>query len=84
MLLSETAENSGRLETLRALRQKLAEALDESKSGRDIASLALQLQKVLLQIEEIETAEANDTDELQAIVDECKDRQTRPRRRGDH
>ena len=54
MTLSEVSKKGGYLATLKALRQKLADSLDESHSGRDIASLALQLQKVLAQIEELE------------------------------
>ena len=66
MTITETAEKGDRLETLKALRRKLAETLDETHSGRDIASLTLQMQKVLQQIDDIEDATSGD--EIDEII----------------
>lgn len=64
MKLETIAKKGDSLETLKALRDKIANTLDNTKSGRDIASLSRQLQLVLAQIEEIEAekkAEEGDT-----------------------
>ena len=67
--LPQISETGNRLETLKALRQKVAEAIDKSKSGRDIAALSRQLQIVMVEIEEIEAAD-NLHDEISAILAE--------------
>jgi hypothetical protein len=55
----ETAVAAGvRLDSLRALRDVLARAMDTSDSGRDIAALANRLTDVLSQIEEAEKLSA--------------------------
>ena len=54
MKLETIAQKGDDLETLKALRQKLAHTIDESKSGRDISSLSRQLQIVMSQITELE------------------------------
>ncbi len=54
MKLAQIADKGDNLETLKQLRHKLAETIDESKSGRDISSLARQLQLVMAQISELE------------------------------
>ncbi len=64
MNIAEIAQKGDDLETLKALRQKLAQTIDESNSGRDISSLSRQLQIVLSQIsilEEERRAESEDT-----------------------
>lgn len=61
--LERIAQRGDSLETLKALRQKLAKAIDSSNSGRDISSLARQLQIVMAQIDELENNAAN-TDSL--------------------
>ena len=58
--LPQISESGNRLETLKALRQKVAEAISKSKSGRDIAALSRQLQIIMVEIEEIEGATQND------------------------
>ena len=69
MTLTEIAQKGERLATLKALRDKLTEVLDRTNSGRDTAALALQLQKVLAQIDELEREEkAGDPDELDALI----------------
>lgn len=79
--LTETADRGEILETLRALRHKLTAALDRSESGRDIAALSLQLQKVLLQIDEIEKAEKEEEpDEIETILRARDARYIRPDR----
>ena len=54
MKIADIADKGDNLETLKELRHKLAETIDESKSGRDISSLARQLQIVMIQIEKLE------------------------------
>lgn len=64
MKLAQIADKGDNLETLKQLRHKLAETIDESKSGRDISSLARQLQLVMAQIsalEEEKRLESTDT-----------------------
>lgn len=58
--LASIAQNGNNLETLRALRQTLAEAIDRTTSGRDIASLSRQLQIVMERISELEAQEDDD------------------------
>lgn len=54
MSIVQIADKGDNLETLKELRHKLAATIDESKSGRDISSLARQLQIVMIQIEKLE------------------------------
>ena len=54
MTLTEIADKGDNLETLKQLRHKLADTIDQSRSGRDISSLARQLQLVMAQISELE------------------------------
>jgi hypothetical protein len=56
--LEQTVVQGDRLESLRALRDVLARAMDSSDSGRDIAALANRLTDVLQQIEVAEKASA--------------------------
>lgn len=60
MQLANIASNGNNLETLRALRQTIAEAIDRTKSGRDLASLSRQLQIVMERITELEALEEDD------------------------
>jgi predicted nucleic acid-binding Zn-ribbon protein len=52
--LAQIAALNDRLDTLKALRDKLALAIDATESSRDLAALSRQLTDVLAQIEEIE------------------------------
>lgn len=63
MDLIQIADQGNTLETLMALRHKIAEALDNSHSGRDIAALARQLLYVSAKIAEIEAKEAADAND---------------------
>ena len=56
MSLEQTVVGGDRLESLKALRDVLARAMDACDSGRDIAALANRLTDVLLQIETAEKA----------------------------
>ena len=58
--LASIAQNGDNLETLRALRQTIAEAIDRTKSGRDLASLSRQLQIVIEKISELEAQDSDD------------------------
>ena len=57
-MIHETLQD-GRLETLKALRDRLARDIDQTTSKRDVASLALRLQSVLADIDGIEGGSAN-------------------------
>lgn len=54
VLIEKIAQKGDDLETLKTLRQKIAKTIDESQSGRDIASLSRQLQIVMDRISELE------------------------------
>lgn len=54
MSLKEAASSGNRLKTLEALRDFLAENLDDCESKRDIASMTTRLESVLEQIEKLE------------------------------
>jgi hypothetical protein len=58
--LTYAATSGDRLATLRALRDRLAEEIDASKSARDIASLSKQMTEVLEQIDKIESSKSGD------------------------
>lgn len=62
------AAREGRLEGLYALRDRLATAVDECDSMRDLASLSLRLTEVLAQIEDssVGTGETSPLDEIAA------------------
>lgn len=81
MSLASVADQGDNLELLKALRQKLATAIDESKSGRDIAALSRQLQIVAAQIESIEeTRQDKASNVLDEIVQRHKDQSVRNNR----
>ena len=60
MRIEQIASTGDNLETLEALRQKIARTLDESNSGRDIAALSRQLVGVMHQIEELKAQTQDD------------------------
>lgn len=67
MTLHETASTGDRLKTLESLRDLLAERIDSTDSGRDIAALSLRLTDVLAQIAELSpTSEVDVVDEIAA------------------
>jgi Fe-S cluster assembly ATPase SufC len=74
LTIEAIAAKENDLETLIALRQKLAQTLDESKSGRDIAALTRQLRFIMQEIEDLRMRD-NDTDDVAAIL---ADRNARP------
>lgn len=81
MNLVQIADKGNDLETLKQLRHKIAETIEESKSGRDIAALSRQLQKVMISISEIEERERiNSEDTILEIVRKKHDRQVRDSR----
>lgn len=80
--LEQIVEKNNTLESLKALRRKLANALDNTKSGRDIASLSRQLQIVMMQIAEIENKYGlNDETELDEIINRKRTNKVRPDKR---
>lgn len=62
------AESGNNLDTYKALRQKIARTIDESKSGRDIAALSKQLQIVIAKIEELEAEPEKRTETVLDMV----------------
>lgn len=78
--ITPVADSGDSLETLRALRHKLAETIDKSESGRDIAALSRQLQMVMAQIAEQEALQSED-DPVQDLLKEKKYQQVRGRDR---
>jgi len=57
-----------RLEALTALRDRLAEQIDETASARDLASLASRLTEVLEQIDTLKKDEEEKPDDLANLV----------------
>lgn len=74
MKLVEIADNGDVLETLRELRHVLAETIEGSTSGRDIAALTRQLQIVMNQIRELEEQSIQDDDlrEIEELISQHK------------
>lgn len=70
MDLPSIVSKGDELETLKALRDKLAVIIDKSTSGRDIAAMTRQLREILTRIEELET-QRNTPDEIEAILKEA-------------
>lgn len=54
--IATAARRNERLDTLYALREKIAKTLDKSESGRDIAALSKRLVEVMDEIELLEKA----------------------------
>ena len=74
--IEEVAEKGNNLETLKALRQNIARAIDSSSSGRDISSLSRQLQLVLDRIAELEAQIAelkSSQEESERLIQELKE-----------
>lgn len=69
MKLEEIASNGNRLSTLKALRSKIASAIDDTTSGRDIAALSLRLMDIIDQINDLE---GNNGDELDELIDDSR------------
>ena len=70
--IEEVAEKGNNLETLKALRQNIARAIDSSSSGRDISSLSRQLQLVLDRIAELEAQQQEEVSVLEIVRERHK------------
>lgn len=68
MNLTEAAASGDRLEALRSLRDVLAEAINNTSSGRDIASLSKQMADVLAQIEECENGKPSEQESVFDVI----------------
>ena len=68
MKLVETAQNGDHLETLKALREVLAETIESTSSARERATLALQLRMVLSEIDELEQDRKQNDDEISELL----------------
>jgi hypothetical protein len=66
--LADVASRGDRLETLRALRDRLARELDLTASARDVAALSRQLTDVLQQIEDLTDPEEEKDDFAELIA----------------
>lgn len=81
MSLSEISAQGVRVETLRALRDKLATQIEDTDSGRDVAALSRQLTDVLEQIDKLERAGEGAT-QGGTVLDELAKRRTQRGRAG--
>jgi len=64
------ADTGDRLETLEALRHKIAWTIHKSTSGRDIAALSKQLREVMDEIEELRApAAAEDPEKVTNVLE---------------
>lgn len=68
MSLERVAKSGDRLQTLRALRDYLARALDETASARDQAALSARLSDVLIQIQELTPPSEEERDEIDDLL----------------
>ena len=67
--IAKTAAKGDRLTTLEALRDRIAAEIDVTVDGRDLAALALRLQRVLSDIAELGGRTNEETDDLAARRD---------------
>lgn len=63
------ADGGDRLETLQALRHKLALTIHKSTSGRDIAALSKQLREVMDEIESMRASQEAEDPEKVTVLD---------------
>ena len=77
-ILEDVSAAGDDLATLKALRRKIAAAIDKSNSGRDIAALSRQLTLVMDQIRKLE-AEDRPT-EIEDLLAKREYRKVRPAR----
>ena len=66
--LVEASERGNRLTQLTELRRKLAEAIDDCESKRDLAALSRQYRETLKEIEELEEY-GQEEDEIKEILE---------------
>ena len=69
MSLERIAKAGDRLATLRALRDYLARALDDTDSARDQASLSARLTDVLIQIQELTPPNEEERDDIDDLLE---------------
>lgn len=72
--LAEAAKQNSRRDTLIALRDKLAAAIDECESGRDIAALSKRLMEVMGELDSIPDPNNQKKNPAQAARDRVKNR----------
>lgn len=61
MTLGDSVKSNNRRKALEALRDRLAEAIDSTESGRDIAALSKRLMEVMAQIDALPDQEADES-----------------------
>ena len=72
--LAEAAAKNSRRDTLIALRDKLAAAIDECESGRDIAALSKRLMEVMGELDSIPDPNNQKKNPAQAARERAKKR----------
>lgn len=77
--IEHIAESENDLRTLKAMRQKIAKALDSTKSARDIASLSKQMICVIEKIKELEQQDSDD-DPIRDLLESRNPSQVRDRK----
>lgn len=70
MSLADSAATGSRLGALKALRDYLAKALDETLSARDQAALSARYMDCLAQIEELSPPDDEERDEFDDLLDD--------------
>ena len=75
--LCTVADTGNRLETLKVLLRKVAQALEMSESGRDIAALARQMQIIMSEIDALEAEASARNPELTEIINKHRDHTVR-------
>lgn len=73
MKIVDTLKKGDKLATLKALQNKIARTIDESKSGRDIAALSKQLREVTEEIAEVKITEGSRSTVLEEIIKKHND-----------
>ena len=74
--IERIAESENDLGTLKALRQKIAKALDSTKSARDIAALTRQMVSIVEKIAELES-QADPEDPIKELLERGSHAQVR-------
>lgn len=74
MDLGKAAKSNNRRETLLALRDKIANTIDTTDSGRDIAALSKRLMEVMAEIEAMPDPSAEKKSKLQIAQERAESR----------
>lgn len=75
--LADAAANNDRRQTLIALRNSLAETIDDCESGRDMAALSKRLMEVMAELDTIPNPDDSKRSAVQSKRDDLKKRRGR-------